>query len=157
MTFGDLVNFHPHVHVLAADGVFGADGTYLCLPPVPEHLLRVGFRRAVLEFLVAERAISEELCTRILAWRHSAGFSVHNRVRVAANERESGMKLAGYTIRAPLSLAKMTYDGATGTVFYRSKMHLGLKRNFQVMPGAEWLELLCKHIPDRYEQLVQYS
>ena len=35
-------------------------------------------------------------------------------------------------------------------------MHLGLKRNFQVMPGAEWLELLCKHIPDRYEQLVRY-
>src|SRR3990172_12310582 len=34
--------------------------------------------------------------------------------------------------------------------------HLGLKRNFQVMPGAEWLELLCKHIPDRYEQLVRY-
>lgn len=27
---------------------------------------------------------------------------------------------------------------------------------FQVMPGAEWLELLCKHIPDRYEHLVRY-
>jgi hypothetical protein len=42
----------------------------------------------------------------------------------------------------------MTYDAATGTVIYRSKMHLGLKRNFQVMRGAEWLALLCKHIPD---------
>ena len=35
-------------------------------------------------------------------------------------------------------------------------MHAGLKRNFQVMPGAEWLALLCKHIPDRCEQLVRY-
>ena len=35
-------------------------------------------------------------------------------------------------------------------------MHLGLKRNFQAMPGAEWLELLCRHIPDRYEHLVRY-
>ena len=43
-----------------------------------------------------------------------------------------------------------------GTVIYRSKMHAGLKRNFQVMPGAQWLELLCKHIPDRYEHLVRY-
>ena len=34
--------------------------------------------------------------------------------------------------------------------------HAGLKRNFQVMPGAEWLALLCKHIPDRYEHLVRY-
>ncbi len=37
----------------------------------------------------------------------------------------------------------------TGTVIYRSKMHLGLKRNFQVMPGAQWLELLLRHVPDR--------
>ena len=35
-------------------------------------------------------------------------------------------------------------------------MHLGLKRNFQVMPGAEWLELLCKHILDRHEHLLRY-
>ena len=38
----------------------------------------------------------------------------------------------------------------------KSKMHAGLKRNFQVMPGAQWLGLLCKHIPDRYEHLVRY-
>ena len=25
------------------------------------------------------------------------------------------------------------------------------------MPGAEWLELLPKHIPDRYEHLVRYA
>jgi len=50
----------------------------------------------------------------------------------------------------------MIYDAETGTVIYRSKMHAGLKRNFQLMPGAEWLELLCRHIPDRYEHLVRY-
>ena len=74
------------------------------------------------------------------------------------NERdaEGRGQLARYMLRAPLSLEKMTYDTATGTVIYRSKMRLGLKRNFQLMPGAEWLELLCRHIPDRYEHLVRY-
>jgi hypothetical protein len=152
-TFGDLVNFHPHVHVLAADGVFRADGTFVPLPPIPETLLDGGFRRAVLEFLVAERAISEQLRRRMLGWRYS-GLSVHKRVRVAADDTEGRKKLAGYMLRAPFSLAKMSYDAASGTVIYRSKMHLGLKRNFQVMAGAQWLELLCIHIPDRYEQLV---
>ena len=33
-----------------------------------------------------------------------------------------------------MSLEKMTYDAATGTVIYRSKMHAGLKRNFQKLP-----------------------
>jgi Putative transposase len=41
-------------------------------------------------------------------------------------------------------------------VTYRSKMHAGLKRNFRVMPGAEWLELLCKHIPDRRDHPARY-
>ena len=59
-------------------------------------------------------------------------------------------------LRAPMSLEKMTYDAQTGSVIYRSKMHLGLKRNFQVMPGAQWLEMLLRHVPDRYEHLVRY-
>jgi len=75
---------------------------------------------------------------------------------VPAEDAEGRKKLAGYTLRAPMSLEKMTYDPATGTVIYRSKMHVGLKRNFQLMSGAEWLALLCKHIPDRYEHLVRY-
>jgi len=35
-------------------------------------------------------------------------------------------------------------------------MHASLKRNFQVMNGAQWLEPLCRHIPDRYEHWVRY-
>jgi hypothetical protein len=35
----------------------------------------------------------------------------------------------------------MTYDAASGTVIYRSKVRLGPKRNFQVMAGAQGLEL----------------
>ena len=91
----------------------------------------------------------------MLGWRHS-GFSVHNQVRVGEQEAAGRKKLAGYRVRAPMSLEKMRYDANTGAVIYRSKMHLGLKRNFQVMPGAQWLELLCRHIPDRYEHLVRY-
>jgi len=49
----------------------------------------------------------------------------------------------------------MTYDAAKGTVIDRSKMPLGLKRNFQVMPGAQWLALRCKHSRDRDEHLVR--
>ena len=36
-------------------------------------------------------------------------------------------------LRAPLSLAKMSYEAASGTVIYRSKMRLGLKRNCAVV------------------------
>ena len=52
------------------------------------------FRHAVLDFLVAERAISQELRTRMLAWRYS-GFSAHNQVRVSGDDPEGRAKLAG--------------------------------------------------------------
>ena len=88
-------------HVLAADGVFGAQGTFTALPPVPEALLAEGFRQEVLAFLVKERAIADELGVKMLGWRHGGGFSAHNRVRVG--DLEGRMKLAGYMIRAPIT------------------------------------------------------
>lgn len=141
--------------MLAADGAFLPGGRFVALPRAPAHLLAEGFRRAVLDFLVKNEALSEELRNRMLAWRHG-GFSAHNEVSAVAGDAEGRKKLAGHMLRAPMSLQKMAYDAATGTVIYRSKMHAGLKRNFQLMSGAAWLELLCRHIPDRYEHLVRY-
>ncbi len=65
--------------------------------------------------LVRQHARSEDLRRRMLGWRYS-GFSVHNQVRVAAQDAEGRKKLAGYRLRAPRSLEKMTYDAQTGTV-----------------------------------------
>ena len=42
----------------------------------------------------------------MLAWRHG-GFSAHNEVRVVAEDAEERKKLAGYMLRAPMSLQKM--------------------------------------------------
>ncbi len=154
-TFGDLVNFNPHVHALVADGVFETSGRFVPLPPIPEPLLAERMRRAVLGLLVRREAIDPALAGQMLSWRHS-GFSVHNRVRVVAGDAEGRKSLAGYMLRAPFSLEKMSYDAARGAVIYRSRLHATLKRNFQAMPGVEWLELLCKHIPDRNEHMVRY-
>jgi len=88
-TFGDLANFNPHVHVLAADGAFLPDGTFVPLPPVPEERLLEGFRRAVLEFLVRQE---ERQAPRF------GGFSAHNQVRVAARNADGRKTLAGYML-----------------------------------------------------------
>jgi hypothetical protein len=57
----------------------------------------------VLDFLVKKESLSEELRNRMLAWRHG-GFSAHNDVSVAAEDAKGRKKLAGYMLRAPLSL-----------------------------------------------------
>jgi hypothetical protein len=73
----------------------------------------------------------------MLAWRHT-GFSAHNAVRVGARDASARRSLAQYMLRAPFSLGKMSYDPVSDTVIYRSRMHKTLKRNFQIMHGADW-------------------
>ncbi len=75
-TFGDLLTFNPHIHVLAADGVFRADGAFLVLPAIPVKLLEQGFRTEVLKLLVAVAGIGERLSVSMLAWRQSLSRSV---------------------------------------------------------------------------------
>ena len=118
-------------------------------------LLGERLRREVLRLFVRKQVILPPLAARMLGWRHS-GFTVHNQVRVAAGDSEGRKSLAAYMLRAPFSLEKTSYDPASGSVIYRSRLHATLRRNFQAMPGADWLELLCKHIPDRNEHTVRY-
>ena len=154
-TFGDLVTFNPHVHVLAADGVFQDNGVFRVLPPPPVELLAEQFRRDVLDFMVEEGAITDDFRERLLSWHHS-GFSVHHEVKVKARDTEGQQQLARYMIRAPFSLEKTEYKSGSGMIVYRSKMHQSLKRNYQIMPGAQWLALLLQHVPDKGEHLVRY-
>jgi len=38
--------------------------------------------------------------------------------------------------------------------FYRTGVHARLKRSDELLPGAQWLERPCRHIPDRSGHLV---
>ena len=154
-TFGDLVTFNPHIHALVADGVFLPSGTFRVLPPLPEAELCQALRHKALDFLCAEGVLDAGLADRIRQWRHS-GFSVHNLIRRPAADAEGRQRLARYMIRCPFALEKMRYDGKSGMVIYRSKLHATLKRNYQLMPALKWLRLLINHIPDKYEHLVRY-
>ena len=155
-TFGDLVNYNPHIHVLAADGAFDAHGSFTALPPIPRKLLEASFRKGVLDLLRREGLVSDTLAEKMLAWRHT-GFSVHSAVRIHARDAAGRRRLAQYMLRAPMSLEKMSYEPVSGIVIYRSRMHKTFKRNFQIMSGADWLAQLCAHIPDRFEHLVRYA
>ena len=153
-TFGDLVNFNPHPQALIADGLFDPSGRFRALPPVPEALRAERPRCEVPGLLVRKEEIPAPLAGQTLAWRHS-GFTVHNLVRVAADDAEGRKSLAACMLCAAFSLEETTDDPEGGTILYRSKLHAALKRDFQAMPGVEWLALLCKHVPDRHAHLVR--
>jgi hypothetical protein len=60
-TAGDLVQWHPHLHILATDGRFSPDRTLRALPVWEGDAVMKLFRQRLLDRLVARKAISEEL------------------------------------------------------------------------------------------------
>jgi Putative transposase/Transposase zinc-binding domain len=154
-TFGDLINFHPHLHCLVTDGCFMANDWFYVLPEIDVKKLESLFRHKVLKLLRSEKRISKELVEKLLSWKNS-GFSVHNQVKIKSRDRGGQESLAQYILRSPFSLEKMTYQQQTKTVLYRSKMNPVLKKNFAVFPVLDWIATLTTHIPNKGEQLIRY-
>lgn len=64
--------------------------------------------------------------------------------------------LAQYIVHPTFFADKIKYNQDTGSVIYKSRMHLGKKRNFEVLDAVEFLHRVCLHIPDPYESLIRY-
>jgi hypothetical protein len=149
-TYGDLVNFHPHLHALVTDGAFSPTGWFVAFPKIDLSALERLFRHRVLRMLLRERRIDEPVIRTLIGWRHS-GFSLHNEVRIGPHDADGRRAVAEYILRSPFSLEKMRYQPRNGTVIYHSKMHPVLKRNFEVFSACDWLAALTAHIPNAGE------
>ncbi len=159
-TFGDYARWHPHVHVLLADGLFRENGVFYVMPKVDLAPLAELFRANILKMLKKAGRIDNALIARLLTWRHNSGFSVHNGVRLARDDEGGREALAQYIIRNPFAVSKITYNPASGMVIYKSKptpsRSKGGRRNFQVFSATEFIAAITQHIPEKSFQLVRY-
>ena len=78
-TYGDQLNWHPHLHSLLADGAWGKrDDAFQPIAWLDADILSSAFRQQVLAMMVEKRRLSAEFAQNISNWRHS-GFYVHYR------------------------------------------------------------------------------
>jgi hypothetical protein len=154
-TYGDLANFHPHLHALVTDGVFTPKGWFVAFPKIDLYALEHLFRHRVPNMLLRERRIDETVIRKLLGWRHS-GCSLHNAVRIGVADTDGRRAVVEYILRSPFSMEKMRYQAKTRTIIYQSKMHPVLKRNFEVFAAGDWLAALTAHIANAGEHLVRY-
>ena len=147
-TAGDLLQWHVHLHVLSTDGAFSDDGTFHPLATWDAEALMRLFRERLLARLVGKHAISQELATKLMAWRHP-GFSAHVADPISAEDTQALENLAGYVVRNPLSLQRLVYlDGQQAVIYKALKHNPTLGRNFETMDPLEWLARMADHIPD---------
>ena len=156
-TFGDYLVFHPHLHVLVADGLFAPDGRFHCLPHGAIGPMTELFRHRFLAILREKKLISPNKLSDLLGWKHS-GFHVHDgRDDLIAADNHGGRKrLAEYLLRHPFSLQKITWNATSKTVIYRSKRHHNTKRNFEIFKAPDFIAAALLHLPPKGQQTVRY-
>jgi len=154
-TFGDFLNFHPHIHAVVSDGLFDRNGAY---HPVEEHRLRALreiFQAKIYRVLVQQKLLSPALVHRFLQWKHS-GFNLFRGEAVVGTHRAELENLAQYILRHSFSVEKMTYLPQNGRVVYHSRMNQTTRRNFEVFTAVDFLAAVTRHIPDKGAQIVKY-
>ena len=154
-TFGEYLNYHPHLHLVAADVMFMVGGVFYVMPRCGLKPLEELFRNRVIKLLVNEGLLAEELGKKMLVWKHS-GFSVYRSKPIRSTDRAGLERLSQYVVRNTFSEGKMLYNEGTGKVIYRSKRNVRTNRNFEVFDGAGFIAELAQHIPDKSFQLVRY-
>ncbi len=149
-TFGDRINFHPHLHFLVTEGGVTKSGAFHKIPRIDDSRLAGLFAREVLGFLVTRELLSLEWAERLLSWRHT-GFNVHSRVR--AKTKKEAERVGKYMIRALLSLERLSLDEWEGKVSYR------YGKEAQEIERLDYLEFIARvtsHIPDKGQVTVRY-
>ena len=159
-TFGEYLDFHPHLHLLMADGLFLRDERFLVLPDNGVDAVEELFRAKLITFLTGKGLLPPERARMLKSWKHS-GFNVHRSRRIMPDERDDLQRVARYIMRNPFSTEKMEFKrpnamNKDGTVIYRSGMNPKIHRNFQIFTPCDFIAAITQHIPDKSFQLVRY-
>ncbi len=95
-TFGDRINFRPHIHVLITEGGTAPDGTFHRVCRFHDEVIQEIFTHEVFSLLLRKKLIGLPYVQKILRWRHT-GFNIHSKVR-AQTKRETE-RVGKYMIR----------------------------------------------------------
>ena len=115
-TAGEMLNFHPHLHILITDGGFLEDGTFRHMLYWDTDKLEELFRAEVFRLLLEKELIGRDTVNNMLSWNHS-GFSADASVRVETIADAVGR----YMIRSPLVLERLKWDAERGEVTYQAR------------------------------------
>jgi hypothetical protein len=168
-THGELLHWHPHLHVLVTCGGFTAAGDFVELKEFDLEHLETAWHEAVFALYLAENKIEPEVVENMRTWEHS-GFGVDQSVLLPAGDQAGIERLIQYMTRCPFSLSRLVKVTNTGQVVYKAEksscrsfpeptgdgLSNGPKRNYQILSPLDFLAEFTQHIPAKGSHLVRY-
>ena len=149
-TFGDRINFHPHIHVLITEGGTSPDGAFHHVSCFHDEVIQEIFTHEVFSLLLRKKLIGLPLVQKILGWCHT-GFNVHGKVRTRT--KSEAERVGKYMIRPVLSLKRLFFDETGGKVRYQNSRQGSQEES---MDYLEFIARVTSHIPDKGQVMVRY-
>lgn len=152
-THGDTLNFHPHVHMIATDGVFVPEAGFYGYLEWDAGRLTALWRDAVLASFTRLGLLTPQSAERLRSLPvERCGFHVHVETRVEPEDRERLRTLVRYLTRPPVALDRLHYSEGSGAVHYRTRKGADL----HFLHAIDFLADLCQHIPPPGRPMLSY-
>jgi hypothetical protein len=132
-TYGDQLNWHPHLHSIVSDVAWDS-GDHPHPLGAPEATVLTGlFRHHVLKMLEDQRRLSWEFGRRLRSWEPS-GFQVFCGRPVACEETPALERLTAYIPRPSFAGTRLQFDPQEGQIEYHTSK--GIRRR---MDALDWI------------------
>ena len=162
-TYGNLLNTNPHIHCIAADGLFKANGTFIKMPKYSEtahRAIQTLFESKVADYCLARGFVRPETIQKRLTWQYS-GFSVYidtqiDYTKYNEQEKEKMDSIVRYIAKPFYSMERVTYNEAGSTVLYKGEFNKSIKQNFETFSPNDFIAALTAHIPERHQKYTNF-
>lgn len=147
--FGKTLNYHPHFHIIVADGLFSADGEDLlfheaALTPDDIADTEDSIRKRVLRYFGRKGWFNKATIMRMNSYENS-GFSLNANVRIPSWDREGLERLIRYCARPCFKSENLRWNGPW--VHYRLPKPTHTGKTFMQLEPLEFIERISRFIP----------
>jgi len=145
-SFGDFLEFNPHLHVLGTDSYFYGEEMFRVPPHFHIKPLEEILRHKAFKMFIFKGQITQDLVGMLMSWRHS-GFNLFCGPRIQPRYKEAMENLARYIIRSSFSQERLTYILEDSKVVFQPKDW----KHEKIFDALEWLVAMCSHFPNKDE------
>jgi len=148
--FGKILNYHPHLHIIVADGLFSTNGDDLLfqeLALTPDDIADTEdcIRKRVLKYFGRKGWFDKETINKMSS-NENSGFSLNAYVRIPSWDREGLERLIRYCARPCFKSENLRWNGPW--VHYRlpkAATHTG--KTFVQLEPLEFIDRISRFIP----------
>ena len=146
--FGNTLNYHPHFHIILADGLFSSDQglqfheSSLTQDDIQDTQEQI--QKRVLRYFSRRGLFSKESVYEMLAYENS-GFSLDAKVTVQSFDEKGLERLIRYCARPPFKSENLRWHGKTVEYTFSKPTHTG--KTYMQLDPVDFLDRISKFIP----------